>query len=259
MKGAQDRLLALHAAAVFTFLYAPIAVLVLFSFSESRFAGVWGGFSLRWYARLFENEQIRHALLNTLIVGCASTVIAGVLGTAAAIGIQRLPPARRPGFEAFFYLPIVTPDIVLGISLLATFALVLGMDLSLVTMTIAHVVFNIGYVAVVVTARLKGFDHAIEEAAFDLGASPWQVFWRIKLPLLWPGVLGGGLLALAMSIDEFVISFFTSGPGDSTLPLHIYSMLRRGVTPEINALATLMLAASILLATLSVLLQSHRR
>jgi spermidine/putrescine transport system permease protein len=244
-----------NAVGVYVFLYLPIALLVLYGFSDSRFSSVWGGFSVRWYAKLFENENLLAALRNSLLLASISSLLATVLGTAAALGISRLTRRMRGTMETFFYLPILVPDIVLAIALLAFFVLVLKLQLGLGTMILAHVVFNLCYVSAVVTTRLRGFDHRMMEAARDLGASPWTAFWRVKFPIIWPGVLGGGLLAYAMSLDEFVISFFVTGPGSSTLPIEIFSMVKRGVTPEINALATLMLAGSVALASVSIFLQ----
>ena len=261
-------LLVLNALLAYSFLYLPIAVLVLFSFSASRYASIWGGFSLEWYAKLFHNPDIAQALLNSLLIAAATTLIATVLGTLAAVGLERLPDRRRAShYDAALTLPILMPDIVQGIALLLFFVLVFNAleyvldwrpTLGRTTVIIAHAAFAISYVAVVVRARLSGMDKRLEEAAMDLGANEWQVFQRITLPLIWPGVLSGGLLAFTLSLDEFVITFFTSGPGATTLPIQVWSMVKRGVTPEINALSTLMLLASIALVTLSVVLQRRR-
>jgi len=261
-------LLVLNALLAYSFLYLPIAVLVLFSFSASRYASIWGGFSLEWYAKLFHNPDIAQALLNSLLIAAATTLIATVLGTLAAVGLERLPDRRRAShYDAALTLPILMPDIVQGIALLLFFVLVFNAleyvldwrpTLGRTTVIMAHAAFAISYVAVVVRARLSGMDKRLEEAAMDLGANEWQVFQRITLPLIWPGVLSGGLLAFTLSLDEFVITFFTSGPGATTLPIQVWSMVKRGVTPEINALSTLMLLASIALVTLSVVLQRRR-
>jgi spermidine/putrescine transport system permease protein len=186
----------------------------------------------------------------------------------AALGLERFPDRRRAShYDAALTLPILIPDIVQGIALLLFFVLVFnGLErvldwrptLGRTTVTIAHAAFAISYVAVVVRARLSGMERSLEEAAMDLGANEWQVFQRITLPLIWPGVLSGGLLAFTLSLDEFVITFFTSGPGATTLPIQVWSMVKRGVTPEINALSTLMLLTSIALVTLSVMLQRRR-
>jgi spermidine/putrescine transport system permease protein len=271
-RGTLDRLiaplLALNALLAYTFLYLPIAVLVPFSFSSSRYASIWGGFSLEWYAKLFRNPDISRALLNSLLIAAATALIATVLGTLAAVGLERFAERRRAAqYDAALTLPILMPDIVQGISLLLLFVLVFnGVErvldwrptLGRTTVIIAHATFAISYVAVVVRARLSGMDKRLEEAAMDLGANEWQVFQRITLPLIWPGVLSGGLLAFTLSLDEFVITFFTSGPGATTLPIQVWSMVKRGVTPEINALSTLMLVVSIALVTLSVMLQRRR-
>jgi spermidine/putrescine transport system permease protein len=271
-RGILDRLieplLVLNALLAYSFLYLPIAVLVLFSFSTSRYASIWGGFSLEWYAKLVRNPDIFQALLNSLLIAVATTLIATALGTLAALGLERFPDRRRAShYDAALTLPILIPDIVQGIALLLFFVLVFnGLErvldwrptLGRTTVTIAHAAFAISYVAVVVRARLSGMERSLEEAAMDLGANEWQVFQRITLPLIWPGVLSGGLLAFTLSLDEFVITFFTSGPGATTLPIQVWSMVKRGVTPEINALSTLMLLTSIALVTLSVMLQRRR-
>jgi spermidine/putrescine transport system permease protein len=271
-RGILDRLieplLVLNALLAYSFLYLPIVVLVLFSFSTSRYASIWGGFSLEWYAKLVRNPDIFQALLNSLLIAVATTLIATALGTLAALGLERFPDRRRAShYDAALTLPILIPDIVQGIALLLFFVLVFnGLErvldwrptLGRTTVTIAHAAFAISYVAVVVRARLSGMERSLEEAAMDLGANEWQVFQRITLPLIWPGVLSGGLLAFTLSLDEFVITFFTSGPGATTLPIQVWSMVKRGVTPEINALSTLMLLTSIALVTLSVMLQRRR-
>jgi spermidine/putrescine transport system permease protein len=271
-KGTLDRLiepfLGLNALLAYSFLYLPVAVLVLFSFSASRYASIWGGFSFEWYAKLFHNPDISQALLNSLLIAAATTLLATVLGTLAALGLERLPDRRRAShYDAALTLPILMPDIVQGISLLLFFVLVFnGLErvlgwrptLGRTTVTIAHSAFAVSYVAVVVRARLSGLEKSFEEAAMDLGADAWQVFLHITLPLIWPGVLSGSLLAFTLSLDEFVITFFTSGPGATTLPIQVWSMVKRGVTPEINALSTLMLLSSIALVMLSILLQRRR-
>jgi spermidine/putrescine transport system permease protein len=268
LDGFIEPLLALNALLAYSFLYLPIAVLVLFSFSASRYASVWGGFSLEWYVKLFHNPAIAQALLTSLLIATATTLIATALGTLAALGLEHVADRGRASqYDTALTLPILIPDIVQGIALLLLFVLIFnGLEylfdwrptLGRATVTIAHVAFAISYVAVVVRARLSGMDKRLEEAAMDLGANEWQVFRHITLPLIWPGVLSGGLLAFTLSLDEFVITFFTSGPGATTLPIQVWSMMKRGVTPEINALSTLMLLASIALVTLSVVLQRRR-
>lgn len=261
------RLFQLNALFVYALLYAPIAVLIIYSFNTSRYSAVWGGFSLEWYLKLFQDEAIAQALLNSLIVAAFSTLIATVIGTMTAFALERYSFRGQAFLDSVLYLPIIIPEIVQAISLLLLFALIfnsiralfgLSPELGLPTIITGHVVFGLSYVTVVVRARLRGFDKALEEAAMDLGAGPRQTFIRITLPLILPGVLGGALLAFTLSFDNFVITFFTAGPGSTTLPLMIYSQVKRGVTPEINALSTLILIASFGLILLSLILQRRR-
>jgi spermidine/putrescine transport system permease protein len=249
-----NRLLALHGILGYVFLYAPIVILVIFSFNASRFASVWRGFTLQWYVQLFGNEAIAVALKNSLIVAVSSTLISTVFGTMVALAMERYEFWGKLPFDALLYLPIIIPDIAMAVMLLLFFVLA-KMSLGLVTIIISHVAFNISFVAVVVRARLAYFDVSLEEAAQDLYANEWQTFRRVTLPLIMPGILGGALLAFTLSIDDFVITFFTSGPGSTTLPLRIYSMVKLGVTPEINALSSMMLLVSMVLVFLSLMLQ----
>ncbi|OUC07658.1 hypothetical protein RY27_13575 [Litorilinea aerophila] len=258
-----DRLLAANAWLVFLFFYLPVLVLILFSFNDGRLLSHWTGFSLRWYGKLLHNEAIVMALRNSLIVAGCSTVISTVLGTLIALGMERFQFRGKTGVDSLLYLPIIIPDIAMAVMLLLFFVQAghllgwLGMrfSLGLETIILAHVAFNISFVAVIVRARLAGFDHALEEAAQDLYANEWQTFRHVTLPLIAPGILGGALLAFTLSLDDFVITFFTSGPGSTTLPLRIYSMVKTGVTPEINALSTLMILASMILVVASLLVQ----
>ena len=238
----------------YIFLYAPIVVLVVFSFNSSRFVSSWEGFSLRWYRVLFEDAAMGAALRNILIVAFSSTAISTVFGTMVALAMERYRFFGKTTFDALLYLPIIIPDIAMAVMLLLFFVMS-RMGLSLLTIIIAHVAFNISFVAVVVRARLVGFDRSLEEAAQDLGANELQTFWYVTLPLLMPGILGGALLAFTLSLDDFVITFFTAGVGATTLPLRIYSMVKLGITPEINAISTLLLLASMTLVMLSLILQ----
>jgi len=249
-----NRLLSLHGVLGYVFLYAPIVILVIFSFNASRFASDWRGFTLQWYARLFGNEAIAAALRNSLIAALSSTLIATVFGTMVALAMERYNFWGKLPFDALLYLPIIIPDIAMAVMLLLFFVLT-KVGLGLITIIISHVAFNISFVAVVVRARLAYFDVTLEEAAQDLYANEWQTFRRVTLPLIMPGILGGALLAFTLSIDDFVITFFTAGPGSTTLPLRIYSMVKLGVTPEINAISSMMLLASMVLVFLSLLLQ----
>lgn len=223
------------------FLYVPIVVLVIMSFNASKLPFVWGGFSLEWYGALFQNADIREGLTNTLLVAFGATFFATILGTLTAIGIARY--FRSSLLEAFSLAPAILPDIVLGIGLLVFYTLV-GIGLGLHSVLLAHVVFGMAFVAAVVTARLSQTDPSLEEASRDLGASAIVTFFRITLPSLAPAIIAGALLVFTLSLDEFVIAFFTDGPSTPTLPIVIYSMVRFGVTPDINALATLLLVVS---------------
>ena len=249
-----SRLLTVHGVAGYIFLYLPIIILVIFSFNASRYAAAWRGFTLRWYASLFADQAIGAALKNTLIVAGTSTLISTVFGTMVALAMERYKFQAKLAFDALLYLPIIIPDIAMAVMLLLFFVLS-HTSLGLTTIIISHVAFNISFVAVVVRARLAYFDISLEEAAQDLYANEWQTFRRVTLPLIMPGILGGALLAFTLSIDDFVITFFTAGPGSTTLPLRIYSMVKLGVTPEINALSSMMLLASMALVFISLLLQ----
>ena len=251
--------LGLHMLLTSIFLLVPLVVLVVYSFSGSRYATVWGGFSTQWYVRLADNLELREALWITLKLGGLSTLLATVLGTAAALGHWRLRGGGTRAVPTFFYLPVMVPEIVLGLALLIFFTKVWTVERGLWTMTAGHVVFGVCYVFAVVSARLRGFDGRLLEAARDLGATPWQAFRLVQLPMMLPGIVGGALLSLALSLDEFVISYFVTGAGISTLPVKIFAMMKKGVTPEINALATVLLLASVLLALLSIMVQGKHR
>jgi spermidine/putrescine transport system permease protein len=251
--------LGVHTVLTGIYLLAPLFVLVAYSFSGSRYATVWGGFSTKWYAKLAENDELRDALWLTLKLAGISTAIATVLGTAAALGHWRLTARRGRMVQSLFYLPVMVPEIVLGLALLIFFTKVWVVERGLWTMVTGHVVFCLCYVFAVVSSRLRGFDGRLLEAARDLGASSWQAFWLVQFPLMRPGILGGALLSLAISLDEFVVSYFVTGAGISTLPVKIFAMMKKGVTPEINALASLLLLASIVLALLSVFVQRRGR
>lgn len=232
---------AISATAVLTygFMHLPLLVLIAFSFNRSRFGVQWGGFTLDWYARLASRPDILRALRLSLLVGLTSTALATTLGTLAALALARhLPRARRPA-GALLYLPIVTPEIVAGVSLLVLFSWA-GIALGMTTIIIAHTAFSIPFVTVVVLTRLEGTDRTLEEAAMSLGADELATFRRVTLPQLMPGVLAGALLAFTLSFDDFVTTFFVSGVGSTTLPLAVYSMVRKSVEPTINALSAVL-------------------
>lgn len=235
---------------VYFFLHLPILVLMIFSFNDSKFSVDWRGFTFRWYQRLWERPDILRGLKASLIVGGISTVVSAVLGTLIALALARHHFRGRRTFEGFLYVPIVTPEIVVGISLLILFAL-LKFPLGLTTITIAHVSFSISFVVIVVLARLEGMDENLEEAAMILGADEITTFWKVTVPQLWPGILAGALLAFTMSFDDFVITSFVSGSGSSTLPIVVYGMVRKNVEPSINAISTIILLVTAILIYLA--------
>ena len=238
------RILEANIGLVYLFLYMPILAVVVFSFNSGEQISIWEGFTFGWYAKLFEDAALWRACRNSLMVAGVATAIATVIGTAAALAIERHRFRFRTALVRVLYLPIIIPDIVLAIALL-TFYVQARIPLGLITVIIAHGVFNIAYVTIVVRARLQGYDNTLEEAARDLGANEWQTFWQITFPLIAPGIIGGALLAFTLSIDDFVITFFTAGVGYTTLSVHIYSLLKFGITPKINAISTMLLANSI--------------
>jgi spermidine/putrescine transport system permease protein len=249
--------LALFAASAYLFLYAPILVLVAFSFNRGRLTASWEGFTLGWYAKLLENVQVMTSLRNSLVVAFAATAICTVIGTAAALALHRHRFKKQGAVEALVTLPIVVPEIVLASSLVLLFAAA-HLALGFTSVILAHVSFAVSYAVVVVRARLAGFDKSLEEAAADLGAGPWRTFFQVTLPGIAPGVLAAGLLVFALSIDDYVITSFVAGVGSTTLPVQIYSMVRSGITPEINAVSTLILVATSLLLMAAYLLEQGR-
>ena len=233
--------LRLPLAVTYAFLYIPIVVLVIMSFNASKTPFVWTGFSTKWYGELLNNELIREGFINTMIVAVSATILATALGTMLAIGVARY--FRSAIVEAYSLAPAIIPDLALAIGLLALFSLI-GVSLSLVSVLLSHVVFGMAFVAAVVIARLGQTDSSLEEASRDLGASAVSTFFRITLPSIAPAIIAGALLVFTLSLDEFVVAYFTDGPTTPTLPIVIYSMVRFGVTPEINALAALLLLVS---------------
>lgn len=239
------------------FLYAPVAVLVLFSFNASRLSASWQGFTLEWYRMLAQDDALLAAVWNSLLVGGASTTIATVLGVSAAIALERMPVKGQGFVEGAILLPLVIPEVMMGVALMLFFVLI-HLPLSLMTVTIGHAAFNLPLVTVIVRARLKKLDPRLEEAARDLGATAWQAFRRVTLPLLRPAIMGAALLAFTVSLDDFIVTFFTAGPGSSTLPLRVYSMVKSGVTPVVNALSAVLVLVSMGLIGLSLTLQRTR-
>ncbi|MBP8813576.1 MAG: ABC transporter permease [Laribacter sp.] len=227
----------------YLFLYLPLVIVVVYSFNDSRLNAEWVGFTTKWYVKLFNNDEMITAAVNSLIIGVTSSVIATVLGTLAGIALHRF----KLKFLPFLVLtPIAIPEILMGVSLLIFFVMI-NLTLGMVSIILAHVAFCIGFVAIVVRARMQGMDDSLVEAARDLGATPWQAFRLVTLPQILPGIMAGALMAFTLSIDDFVITFFTAGVGASTLPLQIYSMIKIAVTPEVNAVSSLLMLLTLCL------------
>jgi spermidine/putrescine transport system permease protein len=244
---------------VFAFLFLPILVVVIFSFNSSRLVQIWTGFSFKWYGTAWTDASILDALRVSLTVALINAALATVFGTLAAIGMQRVGRRTRTAFETMVYGTIVTPEIVIAIASLLFFVTI-NVDLGIPTIVIAHVVYNTSIVALIVRARLVGMDRTLDEAAADLGATPLQTLRRVTIPLLYPAILAGALLAFTFSFDDFVLTFFVSGASSTTLPLRIFSMLRFGVSPVVNAIATVMLVVTLTcIFTASVIVRRHGR
>jgi spermidine/putrescine transport system permease protein len=252
--------LRLWMAATFAFLYAPIVILVIFSFNDSKRNIVWRGFTLDYYEKAFGNDTLIEAFTNSLVIALVSTVISTVLGALIALALWRFRFPGKAATEGAMALPIVIPEICMGVALMAFFIRIgwpsgLPWPLSLSAITIGHVAFCFPFVAIVVRARLAGFDRSLEEASKDLGASEWQTLWRVTIPCMKPGLIAGALLAMTLSLDDFVITFFTSGPETLTFPVKVYSMVRFGATPEVNAASTILILITIVLTLIAMRLQ----
>ena len=263
--------LTLSALAVYFFLYAPIVVLIVYSFNASRTNVVFEGVVNRgpcgpfyWFCQLAENDDVLEAARNTLLIAVTTAILATTIGTMAALALQRYSFPFKQFSEATLYVPIVIPEIVMGIGILVFFSAVFGwvnsslglrgddrLALGLLTVIVSHIAFSVPFVIMVVRARLHGFDKSLEEAAADLGANEWITFRRVTLPLIAPGVMSGALLAFTLSLDDFIITFFTTGPGATTLPIYVYGLLRRVITPEVNALSTIWILAVLVLVFIS--------
>lgn len=247
-----DKTLMLHSFFVYLFLYAPIVILIIFSFNTSKLNAVWRGFTFDWYIKLFQEPLILRAFKNSMIIAIVTTILSTIIGTLLAFGMNRYEFFGKRIYDSFIYLPIIIPEIIEALSLLIFFSFI-GFALGLTTVIIGHTAFDISFVAVIVRARLAGFDRSLEEAAMDLGADEVTTFFKITLPLIMPGILAGALLAFTLSFDDYLKTAFTAGVGATTLPLQIYSMIKFGVTPSINALSTISL-----LITLSLILLSQK-
>ena len=251
-------------AATFLFLYAPIVILVVFSFNDSRRNIVWRGFTTKYYVKAIANDSLIEAFSNSLVVAFVSTIVSTVLGTLLALALWRFRFPGKAVVEGANALPIVIPEICMGVSLLVFFSSIglmggLPWPVSLTPIVIGHIAFSFPFVAVVVRARLEGFDRSLEEASKDLGASEWQTLRYVLVPFMKPGIVAGALLAMTLSLDDFVITFFTSGPETITFPIKIYSMVRFGATPEVNAASTVLIAITLLLTVIAMRMQSPAR
>ncbi len=244
MSSSGRRWLTAYSMLAYAFLYLPIIVLVVFSFNTSRLNVNWEGFTFAWYGKLLQNDKIMTAVKNSFTVAAISTPASTILGTMAAFAVHRLRFKGRRAIEGGMYVPIVLPEIIMGISLLSLFT-ALGFKLGLGTVIIAHITFSMPFVFVTVRARLHDLTDTLERAAMDLGADEWLTFWWVTFPLVAPGILAGALLAFTLSLDDVIITFFAAGPGSTTLPLQIFSMVRFGVSPEINALSTIFLVVTL--------------
>ena len=245
----RSRRIALWTAALvaYAFLYVPLVIVVAYSFNDSRLNAEWVGFTFDWYRKLAENDEMIAAAGNSLLIALVASFVSTVLGTMAGVAMHRY---RMRVLPVLVLTPIAIPEILMGVALLIFFVM-LNVTLGLVSVAIAHIAFCIGFVAIVVRARLAGMDESLVEAARDCGATPWQAFVRVTLPLIMPGVVAGALMAFTLSIDDFVITFFTAGAGVPTLPLTIYTMIKVAVTPEVNAVSTLLMALTLTLVLVS--------
>jgi spermidine/putrescine transport system permease protein len=240
----KSRWLNIIALLVLVFQYLPILVLIVFSFDESRLAVRWTGFTFKWYQALLDEAALISAFKNSLLVAGVSVAVAGLMGSLAAVGLARLRFCGEDFYRALIMLPIIIPEIAMAVAALTLF-LAMGMSLSLATVIVSHIVFCVAYVTLTVMGRLEGMDPKLEEAAQDLGATPLQAFLKVTLPLMMPGIIAGCLLAFVLSLDDFIITQFTAGVGNTTLPLWIYGSVKFGVKPTINALSTLMIVVTV--------------
>lgn len=241
------------AALAYAFLYLPLIIVVVYSFNDSKLNAEWVGFTLSWYIALFNNQEMLTAARNSLIIAISASFCATILGTMAGLAIHRYKLKFLP---LLVFTPVAMPEILLGVALLLFFLQALNLTLGVLSIIIAHTTFCIGFVAIIVRARLQGMDESIFEAARDLGASPWQTFRLITLPLIMPAVVAGALMSFTLSIDDFVITFFTKGVGEPILPIQIYTMIKIAVTPEVNAISTLLMLLTLTMIIIAAKLDS---
>lgn len=240
----------------FLFLYFPILSLIAFSFNDSKRNVTWQGFTTKYYVQAYNNASLHDAFINSMVIAFSATLVSTIIGSMLGLALYRYRFPGKGPFEGLVHLPIVIPEICMAIAMLSFFAL-LDIPLGLFTITVSHIAFCFPFVAVVVRSRMSGFDESLEEASRDLGASPSQTFLNVTLPYMVPGVVAGALLAFTLSLDDFVITFFTSGPGSTTFPVKIYSMVRFSVTPEVNAASTILIVVTLTLTVAAMWIQSH--
>lgn len=244
-----------YACLVYLFLYLPIAVVVAFSFNTSKLNVVFEGFTLEWYVKMWSNKALMDSFVNTLIVAAVSTLLATVLGTLCAVGLNRFEFKLKSLISNTLYIPIVIPELVFAIAVLILFSSI-NIPMSMFTLIVSHVTFSMPFVVITVRSRLAGFDKSVEEAARDLGANELHTFFRVTLPMIAPGVMSGAMLALTLSLDDVVVSFFTAGPDSQTLPLKILGMVKKGISPDVNALSTLIILGTVLLLVSTTIIQT---
>jgi len=242
--------------ACFLFLYFPLVTLIAFSFNSYKRGFIWKGFSLKWYEKALSNQSLHEAFINSMHVAAVSTVVSTALGAMLGLALHRYWFPWKGTYEGIAHLPIVIPEICMAVAMV-TFFWAIGIELSLSTVMVSHIAFTIPFVAVVVRARMAGFDVSLEEASRDLGADEWQTFWHVTFPYMIPGLVAGALMAFVLSLDDFVITFFTAGVGDNTFPVKIYSMLRFSVTPEVNAASTVLIIITLSLTLIAMIMQSR--
>lgn len=240
----------------FIFLYFPMIALVVRSFNEAKIGVAWKGFSLKWYVDAYKDASLFDAVINSLIIAFIATAVSTVIGATLGLALYRYRFPFKGPFDGLLHLPIVIPEICMAVAALSFFALI-NLPLGFMAITISHIAFCFPFVAVVVRSRMAGFDESLEEASRDLGASPWQTFWNVTVPYMMPGVVAGALLAFTLSLDDFVITFFTSAPGATTFPVKIYSMVRQSVTPKVNAASTILIVITLTLTMTAMLIQSR--
>jgi len=240
----------LYAILVYAFLYVPVLVIIFFSFNTSKRNILFEGFTLEWYVKMFDNTRLMESFYNTITVAVVSTLVAVVIGTLCAVGLFKFEFKLKALISNTLYIPIAIPEIIFGISLLIFFSS-LNIEPSMLTLVISHITFSVPFVVITVRSRISGFDKAMEEAAQDLGANEFRTFFRVTLPNIMPGIIAGGMLAMTLSLDDVVISSFTSGPDSTTMPIRILGMVKRGISPDVNALSTVLILGAVLIMVLA--------